>query len=113
MGLNIYNANTDCARVEAAMIVSDTLPKQRGDPGLSPAAIAQLLVPPYGVAWIRHVLSIVTTVRIDKLMRRMRNLHLIQSDYERLSAFSQRPIRLPPRFRVNSWSGRPYPSVSG
>ena len=98
MSLNIPIANADFARAEAAEIVSNTLSKQLGSPNLTSAAMAQLLVPLYGLTWNRHILGLVTTDRINKLMQRLRNLQLKRSEYDRLSAFSQQAFVASPVF---------------
>ena len=89
MILNIPSANADFARAESAEIVLDTISQQLGAPGLSSAAMAQILGPLYGISWNRHIMGLVTTDRIDKLMRRLRNPKLKQLEYYRLSALSQ------------------------
>ena len=97
MGLNIPNAIADFARADAAKIVSDTLSKQLGGPGLSSSAMAQILIPLYGLTWNRHILGLVTTDRINILMQRLRCLQLQQSEYYLLSAFSQQAYTAAPR----------------
>ena len=69
-----------------------------GRPGPVTCGFPQLLIPIYGITWNRRISGMVTTDRINKLMRLMRNLGLKQSGYDRLSDFPQRAYATSPVF---------------
>ena len=98
MDMNIPQIDEDFYRAKAAEVVLDTLSRHLGAPALSHAAISQPLIPIYGITWNRRILGIVTTDRINKLTKRLRNLGLKQSEYDAMSSFPQRAYVAAPVF---------------
>lgn len=69
-----------------------------GGPLASAPSIAKLPAPLYGTTWNSNILNIITTDRITKLMHRLRNLNLKQSEYGRLPDFFRQAYQADPVF---------------
>lgn len=89
MNISVPIDNIDSARAEAAIVALNDMNKKLGAIGLQASAIPQKLISIYGITWDRRVLMGVKTDTINKLMQRLRNLQLKQSEYDRLTPFFQ------------------------
>ena len=77
----------ELAHTAAATLVVDHLSKVLGAPSLPKSAIAQAVIPFYGVNWNRKIITSITTNRTNYEMGRRRRSVLPLKEYERLVDF--------------------------